>query len=123
MLVLCSSGISAFVAALYFVIANINPKFNIFMCVALLLCIVQTLIACFYGQLLSDESEKMYNVLWDCPWYSWDKSNKGCLIMMLMNCKQPFRITCYGLVVLNFKMLLSAIRLSYSLFALAIRYK
>nr|WVD93627.1 odorant receptor 14 [Graphosoma rubrolineatum] len=51
--------------------------------------IVYVFVVCIYGELFSQESAKMFYVLWDIPWWKFDKHNRLILLIMMSNSLNP----------------------------------
>ncbi|CAG9865484.1 unnamed protein product [Phyllotreta striolata] len=66
-------------------------------------------------------SEGFYGILNKSPWIYWNRNNQNMMLMMLVNAKDPFKITLSGLFTLNYAMIVSAARLCYSFTTVAIK--
>lgn len=49
---------------------------------------------------------KLNVTLYGCSWYYWNKQNRSALLIMLANTIQPFRNSCFGLIHLNYELIL-----------------
>ncbi|CAH1108942.1 unnamed protein product [Psylliodes chrysocephalus] len=118
-LFLAFGGGIAIIAALYFVMTEVDPKFNCSMYLIMTTTLLFYFTYCYYGQLLTDESVKFYEALCESPWIYWNKKNRQMLLMMLVCTRQPLEVTCYNIMSLNFALTLAASRFCYSVFTIA----
>uniref|UniRef100_A0A6P7FCR8 Odorant receptor n=1 Tax=Diabrotica virgifera virgifera TaxID=50390 RepID=A0A6P7FCR8_DIAVI len=121
-LLLGTSGLFVSVAVLYFISTDVRPDANYRMFFVLIEVIVIVSGLSIYGQTISDESAKLNNVFYKCPWIYWNNKNRRMLIIILL-CTKEFHVSFYNLVNLNHQIITKGIKWVYSLLAVAVKYK
>ncbi|KAJ3660233.1 hypothetical protein Zmor_004692 [Zophobas morio] len=92
-----------------------DSKFVFFMVVALcILAVFMVISCCCVGQLLENESEKLFVSGYNCKWYLWNVKNRKLLQMFLVNTREGMALTSSGLVTINFQLLIGLYRAVYS---------
>uniref|UniRef100_A0A6P7FIE6 Uncharacterized protein LOC114330530 n=1 Tax=Diabrotica virgifera virgifera TaxID=50390 RepID=A0A6P7FIE6_DIAVI len=92
--ILCTAGI------IFFVMTNIRPDTNWRLVYALLNEILIGMGLSVVGQSMYDESYKIKDMFYNCPWMYWNERNKKTLLIILP-CTKPIQVSCFDLVILN----------------------
>ncbi|KAJ8956189.1 hypothetical protein NQ318_020741, partial [Aromia moschata] len=103
MTIVCSS---VFVASAFFIISEISPDSNFRMCFASLTCATLLASLCTWGEMLAEESTKLHYICITSPWTHWNKRNRQALLLLMIGCAQPLKITFYSLLDLNYSFIL-----------------
>ncbi|XP_018570369.1 uncharacterized protein LOC108910291 [Anoplophora glabripennis] len=114
---------SVFVATAFFIVSEISPHSNFRMCLSSISCFTILMSVCSFGEMLAEESNHLYRICLESPWPFWNRENQHCLMMLMLGCSQPLKITFYNLLDLNYSFLLKIISITYKLQALFMKYK
>uniref|UniRef100_A0A6P7GRL0 Uncharacterized protein LOC114345567 n=1 Tax=Diabrotica virgifera virgifera TaxID=50390 RepID=A0A6P7GRL0_DIAVI len=97
-------GVISSVSMIYFISTGIRPDANYIIVMALFEVIIIVSVFSNFGQTIYDESIKLNDVLYKCPWIYWNNKNRKMLIIMLISTK-PLEVSCYKLVTLDHQIL------------------
>uniref|UniRef100_A0A6P7FF10 Uncharacterized protein LOC114328714 n=1 Tax=Diabrotica virgifera virgifera TaxID=50390 RepID=A0A6P7FF10_DIAVI len=106
MMVISPSGVSAGVGIFYFVANDIRPDTNYRMFYALLEVVFMTIFYSIFGQNIYDESTKLEDVLYHCPWIYWNQQNKKALLITLLY-RKGLIVSFFNLVAVNHTVLIT----------------
>ncbi|KAG5873014.1 hypothetical protein JTB14_022771 [Gonioctena quinquepunctata] len=76
------------------------------MILGLILSISVALFHCILGQILIDGCEKFHDLLCHSSWIYWNERNRKCLLIILPNTAKSLKMSCFGLIDLNFYFIL-----------------
>ncbi|CAG9853911.1 unnamed protein product [Phyllotreta striolata] len=107
------------ISMIYIVMNRLRPKYDIPLVLLSVLIVIAYLLYCHYGQTLMNECEFFYDALYSTPWIYWNKENRNLLLTILTLARKPLAVQFYGIMYVNYSMILSAVRLCYSIFTIA----
>ncbi|RZC38090.1 7tm 6 domain containing protein [Asbolus verrucosus] len=70
----------------------------------IIICV--TFAFCFIGQLLENESEKIFTSVNNLPWYIWNIENRKIVLLFSTKSQNPLILTSSGLITMNFELII-----------------
>ncbi|CAH1169802.1 unnamed protein product [Phaedon cochleariae] len=84
--------------------------------------LTQIFLFCYYGTILSRESETVNTAIYMSQWYNYDKKSKKSLFTLMERAKRPIKVTAGKFFDLSLDTFTSILRKSYSLLAVLKNY-
>ncbi|PSN49285.1 Odorant receptor 112 [Blattella germanica] len=81
------------------------------------LLMAQLLLPCWYGQRVTDQSERIRDAVYGCRWYDKSPRFKKAVQIIIMRCQRPICFSVGGFAVISRETWLSLINFTYSLLA------
>ncbi|KAG5880291.1 hypothetical protein JTB14_020037 [Gonioctena quinquepunctata] len=98
------------------VVEGIYPSHNFRMVYFTFMAGMVLIALSYFGQILSDESSRLYDQLNICDWINWNQSNRRHLLIILPAIAEPITLSCPGLVDVDLRLLLFVCRGIYTVF-------
>ncbi|XP_072395720.1 uncharacterized protein [Diabrotica undecimpunctata] len=117
-ILLCSiSALVMSIGTIFFIFTDIDPSCDRQMYTALVLMATIVCSLSIASQKLTDATEELWFLLYNCPWTNWSTNNKKLLLIILPCIKEPLEVSMYAFYPLNIKFISKGARILYSLAA------